>query len=115
MAVEMIIDHWNPNKRRYRTETFCYGPRACPLRPGAQGPRPSWNESHRGRLGGWRGNFTPRSRRVNTGCRLQRQNIQMRNLYHPLNSCGAQEIIIDVQETVAALLGRPIPEPEEKL
>jgi hypothetical protein len=31
MAVEMIIDHWNPNKRRYRTETFCYGPRACPL------------------------------------------------------------------------------------
>jgi hypothetical protein len=52
---------------------------------------------------------------VNTGCRLQRQNIQMRNLYHPLNSCGAQEIIIDVQKTVAALLGRPIPEPEEKL
>ena len=31
MAVEMIIDHWNPNKRRYRTETFCYGPRSCPL------------------------------------------------------------------------------------
>jgi len=31
MAVEMIIDHWNPSKRRYRTETFCYGPRACPL------------------------------------------------------------------------------------
>ena len=27
----MIIDHWNPSKRRYRTETFCYGPRACPL------------------------------------------------------------------------------------
>jgi len=39
----------------------------------------------------------------------------MRNLYHPLNSCGAQEIIIDVQKPVAALLGRPIPEPEEKL
>ena len=31
MAVEMIIDHWNPSKRRYRTETFCYGPRSCPL------------------------------------------------------------------------------------
>jgi hypothetical protein len=31
MAVEMIIDHWSPSKRRYRTETFCYGPRACPL------------------------------------------------------------------------------------
>ena len=31
MAVEMIIDHWNPSKLRYHTETFCYGPRACPL------------------------------------------------------------------------------------
>jgi hypothetical protein len=29
MAVEMIIDQWNPTKRRYRTETFCYGPRSC--------------------------------------------------------------------------------------
>ena len=29
--VEMIIDQWNPSKRRYRTETFCYGPRSCPL------------------------------------------------------------------------------------
>lgn len=31
MAVEMIIDQWNPSNRRYRTETFCYGPRSCPL------------------------------------------------------------------------------------
>ena len=31
MAVEMIIDHWNPKKRRYRRETFCYGPKSCPL------------------------------------------------------------------------------------
>jgi hypothetical protein len=31
MAVEMIIDQWNPSKRRYRTETVCYGPRSCPL------------------------------------------------------------------------------------
>ena len=31
MAVEMIIDQWNPSKRRYRTETSCYGPRSCPL------------------------------------------------------------------------------------
>ncbi|MBT3221242.1 MAG: hypothetical protein HN348_19340 [Proteobacteria bacterium] len=31
MAVEMIIDHWNPSQRRYRTETFCYGPLSCPL------------------------------------------------------------------------------------
>ncbi len=29
MAVEMIIDHWNPDLRRYRTETFCYGPLSC--------------------------------------------------------------------------------------
>jgi hypothetical protein len=35
MAVEMIIDQWNPSKRRYHTETFCYGPRSCPLyKPG---------------------------------------------------------------------------------
>ena len=31
MAVAMIIDHWNPSQRRYRTETFCYGPRSCPV------------------------------------------------------------------------------------
>ena len=31
MAVEMIIDHWNPSVRRYRFETFCYGPKSCPL------------------------------------------------------------------------------------
>ncbi len=29
MPVEMIIDHWNPQKKRYRTETFCYGPKIC--------------------------------------------------------------------------------------
>ncbi len=35
MAVEMIVDQWNPSHRRYRTETFCYGPRSCPFyRPG---------------------------------------------------------------------------------
>jgi hypothetical protein len=31
MAVEMIIDHWNPSQVRYRTETFCYGPLSCPV------------------------------------------------------------------------------------
>ncbi len=30
MAVDMIIDHWNPSVRRYRRETFCYGPKSCP-------------------------------------------------------------------------------------
>jgi hypothetical protein len=31
MPVEMIVDHWNPSKKKYRHETFCYGPRSCPL------------------------------------------------------------------------------------
>ena len=29
MPVEMIIDHWNPSQRKYRFETFCYGPKSC--------------------------------------------------------------------------------------
>jgi hypothetical protein len=29
MAVEMIVDHWNPSQRKYRSETFCYGPKSC--------------------------------------------------------------------------------------
>ena len=29
MPVEMIVDHWNPSKKRYRFETFCYGPKNC--------------------------------------------------------------------------------------
>jgi len=63
MAVEMIIDQWNPSKKRYRQETFCYGPKSCPFYkagltrtvPGRKGM--SWEEedwvdeeatSHRG-------------------------------------------------------------------
>jgi len=50
MAVEMIIDHWNPRVRRYRAETFCYGPKSCPSHkpgptrkvPGRRGM--SWEE-----------------------------------------------------------------------
>lgn len=35
MPVEMIIDHWNPTMKRYRFETFCYGPKSCCFyRPG---------------------------------------------------------------------------------
>ena len=35
MAVEIIVDHWNPSVRRWRFETFCYGPKSCPsYRPG---------------------------------------------------------------------------------
>ena len=45
MPVEMIIDHWNSSQKRYRFETFCYGPksfafyRAGPTRkvPGRKG------------------------------------------------------------------------------
>jgi hypothetical protein len=29
MPVEMIIDHWNPSRKKYRFETFCYGPKSC--------------------------------------------------------------------------------------
>lgn len=29
MAVEMIVDQWNPRQRQYRFETFCYGPKSC--------------------------------------------------------------------------------------
>ena len=29
MPVEMIIDQWNPNVKKYRYETFCYGPKSC--------------------------------------------------------------------------------------
>ena len=63
MPVEMIIDQWKPNQKKYRFETFCYGPKACssyragPVRtvPGRKGM--SWREedwvdedatSHRG-------------------------------------------------------------------
>jgi hypothetical protein len=31
MPVEMIIDQWNPSRKQYRFETFCYGPKCCSL------------------------------------------------------------------------------------
>ena len=31
MAVELIVDNWKPWIKRYRSETFCYGPKSCPL------------------------------------------------------------------------------------
>jgi len=35
MPVEITLDQWNPDQKRYRYETFCYGPKSCPLyRPG---------------------------------------------------------------------------------
>lgn len=63
MPVEMIIDQWKPSQKRYRFETFCYGPKSCLLyRAGATRKVPgrkgmSWEEedwideeatSHRG-------------------------------------------------------------------
>jgi len=50
MAVEMIIDQWNPGQKKYRFETFCYGPKSCSLyRPGPTRKVPgrkgmSWEE-----------------------------------------------------------------------
>jgi len=29
MPVEIIVDHWNPGRKKYRFETFCYGPKSC--------------------------------------------------------------------------------------
>lgn len=29
MPVTIIVDHWNPDIKRYRFETFCYGPKSC--------------------------------------------------------------------------------------
>ncbi len=29
MPVEIIVDHWNPGVKKYRFETFCYGPKIC--------------------------------------------------------------------------------------
>ena len=31
MPVGMIIDQWDSSQKRYRFETFCYGPKSCPL------------------------------------------------------------------------------------
>ena len=31
MPVEIIIDQWNPGKKKFRFETFCYGPKSCSL------------------------------------------------------------------------------------
>ena len=30
MVTEIILDQWNPSKKRWRMETHCYGPRDCP-------------------------------------------------------------------------------------
>jgi len=29
MPVEIIVDQWQPGKKRYRFEAFCYGPKSC--------------------------------------------------------------------------------------
>lgn len=50
MPVEVIIDQWNPSQKRYRIETFCYGPKSCSLyKPGPTRKVPgrkgmSWEE-----------------------------------------------------------------------
>ena len=31
MVVAVIVDQWNPSVVRRRLETFCYGPKSCPL------------------------------------------------------------------------------------
>ncbi len=29
MPVEIIVDNWNPSRKKYRFESFCYGPLSC--------------------------------------------------------------------------------------
>ena len=48
MPVELIIDQWNPSRRRYRTETFCYGPLSCLLYQA--GPARTVPGRHRGMI-----------------------------------------------------------------
>jgi len=63
MAVEIIIDQWNPRNKQFRTETFFYGPKSCefyksgptkkvPGRKGMVWEEPDWvdkeNTAHRG-------------------------------------------------------------------
>ena len=51
MPAEIIVDQWNPRNKKYRFETFCYGPMSCafyksgPTRkvPGRKGM--TWEES----------------------------------------------------------------------
>lgn len=31
MSVEITVDHWNPSLKKYRYETFCYGPKSCAI------------------------------------------------------------------------------------
>jgi len=31
VPVEIIVDHWDLSKKKYRFETFCYGPKSCPF------------------------------------------------------------------------------------
>ena len=31
MPVEITEDNWKPDRKTYRTETFCYGPLSCPI------------------------------------------------------------------------------------
>ncbi|MCB8933070.1 MAG: hypothetical protein H6534_06460 [Chthonomonadaceae bacterium] len=31
MPVEITVDQWNPKRLQHRRETFCYGPKSCPI------------------------------------------------------------------------------------
>jgi len=31
LPFEIIVDHWDPSRKQYRFETFCYGPKRCSL------------------------------------------------------------------------------------
>ena len=54
MPVEMIIDQWKPSKKKYRQETWCYGPKSCRLYKGGdeEGTRPQRDDVRGGGVGG---------------------------------------------------------------
>ena len=39
MPVTIIIDQWQPEKKKFRFETFCYGPKSCPIYKAGPGRR----------------------------------------------------------------------------
>lgn len=44
VAVEIIVDRWNPSKVKYRREALCYSPKSCCLYvPGPVRRVPGWN------------------------------------------------------------------------
>ncbi len=73
MPVEIIIDQWNPGKKKYRFETFCYGPlnyklyKSGPIRkvPGRNGmvyEEEDWVDEEETGIGRWMNEWSEKTR-----------------------------------------------------